>query len=159
MALHRGLCEELKDILSIQDLPKDWFCYVMLMKKWDIQYHVCKAKTHHSSRQTKPTMMLTISNTSLNPTQNTPHPTSSRSGHFGPMPIDLSASRHQLCPKECQKRIDENRGLYCGGFNHMAQDCPNKPKMLGCPLHSAIAEMAQPKISDRSASDSQLGNM
>jgi hypothetical protein len=25
-ALHRGLCEELKDILSTQDLPEDWSC-------------------------------------------------------------------------------------------------------------------------------------
>jgi hypothetical protein len=36
-ALHRGLCEELKDILSTQDLPKDWSCYVALVKKRDMQ--------------------------------------------------------------------------------------------------------------------------
>jgi hypothetical protein len=32
-ALHHGLCEELKDILSIQDLPEDWSHYVALVKK------------------------------------------------------------------------------------------------------------------------------
>jgi hypothetical protein len=48
-ALHHDLCEELKDILSIQDLPKDWSCYVALIKRWDIQYCTCKAKTHYSS--------------------------------------------------------------------------------------------------------------
>jgi hypothetical protein len=33
VALHCGICKELKDILSIQDLPEDWSCYIMLMKK------------------------------------------------------------------------------------------------------------------------------
>jgi hypothetical protein len=93
MALHRGLCEELKDILSTQDLPEDWSCYVALVKKWDMQYHVCKAETHHTSRQTKPTLMPAICNTSLNPAQNTPHPTSSSSSHFGLAAMDLSAAR------------------------------------------------------------------
>jgi hypothetical protein len=37
-ALHHSLCEELKNILSTQDLPEDWSCYVALMKKWDMQY-------------------------------------------------------------------------------------------------------------------------
>jgi hypothetical protein len=36
--LHRGLSEELKDILSTQDLPEDWANYVMLVKKRDMQY-------------------------------------------------------------------------------------------------------------------------
>jgi hypothetical protein len=158
-ALHRGLCEELKDILSIQDLPEDWSRYVALMKKWDMQYRARKAETHCSSGQTKPTTTPTICNTSPNPAQNTPHPTSSGSGHFGPAPMDLSAARRRLSPEERQKRIDENRCLYCGGFNHMARDCPNKPKMLGHPLHGAVAETAQPETSDSSASDSQSGNV
>jgi hypothetical protein len=38
-ALHHGLSEELKDILSTQDLPKDWANYVTLIKKRDMQYH------------------------------------------------------------------------------------------------------------------------
>jgi hypothetical protein len=38
-ALHRGLSEELKDILSTQDLPEDWANYVVLVKKRDMQYH------------------------------------------------------------------------------------------------------------------------
>jgi hypothetical protein len=37
-ALHRGLCEELKDILSTQDLHEAWSCYVALVKKRDMQY-------------------------------------------------------------------------------------------------------------------------
>jgi hypothetical protein len=111
-ALHCSLYEELKDILSIQDLPKDWSHYVMLIKRWDMQYYVCKAETHHSSSQTKPTTMPTTHNTSPNRTQNTPHPTSSSSGHFGPMPIDLLATRCQVSPEEYQNRIDENCCLY-----------------------------------------------
>jgi hypothetical protein len=92
VALHRGLCEELKDILSIQDLPEDWSCYVVLVKKWDMQYRVCKVEAHRSSGQTKPATMPTARNTSPNPAQNTPHPTSSSSSHFGPAPMDLSAA-------------------------------------------------------------------
>jgi hypothetical protein len=37
-ALHHGLSEELKDILSTQDLPEDWANYVVLVKKRDMQY-------------------------------------------------------------------------------------------------------------------------
>jgi hypothetical protein len=37
-ALHHGLSEELKDILSTQDLPEDWANYVALIKKRDMQY-------------------------------------------------------------------------------------------------------------------------
>jgi hypothetical protein len=158
-ALHRGLCEELKDILSTQDLPEDWSRYVALVKRRDMQYRARKAKTHHSSRQTKPTTMPTTDNTSPNPAQNAPHPTSSGSGHFGPAPMDLSGARRRLSPEERQKRIDENRCLYCGSFNHMARDCPNKPKTSGHPLHGAVAEMAQPETSDSSTSDSQSGNV
>jgi hypothetical protein len=158
-ALHRGLCEELKDILSTQDLPEDWSRYVALVKKRDMQYRVHKAETHRSSGQTKPTTTPTIRNTSPNPAQNAPHPTSSGSGYFGPVPMDLSAARHRLSPEECQKRMDENRCLYCGGFNHMAQDCPNKPKMSGHPLCSAVAETTQPETFDSSTSNSQSGNV
>jgi hypothetical protein len=87
VALHRGLCEELKDILSTQDLPEDWCRYVMLVKKRDMQYRARKAETHRSSSQTKPATMPTAHNTSPNPTQNARHPTSSGSGHFGPAVI------------------------------------------------------------------------
>jgi hypothetical protein len=93
-ALHCGLCEEFKDILSTQDLPEDWSRYIALVKKRDMQYRACKAETHCSSRQTKPTTMPTICNTSLNPAQNAPHPTSSGSSHFSPVPMDLLAARH-----------------------------------------------------------------
>jgi hypothetical protein len=92
VTLHYGLYEELKDILSIQDLPEDWSHYITLMKRQDMQYCIHKAETHYSSSQTKPAMMLTACNTSLNPTQNTPHPTSSSSRYFGPAPIELSAA-------------------------------------------------------------------
>jgi hypothetical protein len=67
-ALHCGLCDELKDILSTQDLPEDWSRYVALVKRWDMQYRTCKAETHRSYGQTKPAMMPTTRNTSPNPT-------------------------------------------------------------------------------------------
>jgi hypothetical protein len=37
-ALHRGLSEELKDILSTQDLPEDWSRYIAHIKKRDMQF-------------------------------------------------------------------------------------------------------------------------
>jgi hypothetical protein len=129
------------------------------MKKWDMQYRACKAEAHHSSGQTKPTTMPTTCNTSLNPAQNAPHPTSSSSSHCGPAPMDLLATRRRLSPEECQKRIDENRCLYCGSFNHMVRDCPNKPKTLVRPLRSAVAKMAQPEMSESSTPNPQLGNV
>jgi hypothetical protein len=38
-ALYRGLSEELKDILSTQDLPEDWSGYVTHIKKRDMPFH------------------------------------------------------------------------------------------------------------------------
>jgi hypothetical protein len=38
-ALHHSLSEELKDILSTQDLPEDWANYIALVKKRDMQYY------------------------------------------------------------------------------------------------------------------------
>jgi hypothetical protein len=73
--------------------------------------------------------------------------------------MDLLAARCRLSPEEYQKSIDENRCLYCGGFNHMARDCPNKPKTSGYPLHGAVAEMAQPEMSDSSTPNPQSGNV
>jgi hypothetical protein len=158
-ALHRGLCEELKDILSTQDLPEDWSRYVALVKRRDMQYRACKAVAHRSSGETKPATTPTACNTSPNPSQNAPHPTSSGRGHFGPAPMDLSAARRRLSPEERQKRIDENRCLYCGGFNHMAWDCPNKPKTSARPLRGAVAETAQPEVSESSTPNPQSGNV
>jgi hypothetical protein len=37
-AFHWGLCDELKDILSTQDIPKDWYEYITLVKKRDSQF-------------------------------------------------------------------------------------------------------------------------
>jgi hypothetical protein len=73
--------------------------------------------------------------------------------------MDLSAARRRLSPEERQKRIDENRCLYCGGFNHMARDCPNKPKASVRPLRGAVAETAQPETSENPTPNPQSGNV
>jgi hypothetical protein len=55
-------------------------------------------------------------------------------------PMDLSPARRRLSPEERQKRIDEVRCLYCGGFHHLARDCPNETRDPGRPLRGAVAE-------------------
>jgi hypothetical protein len=158
-ALHRGLSEELKDILSTQDLPEDWANYVALVKKRDMQYRTRKAESYRPSAPHKPsTPSPRATATALNP--HTPHPTSTGSGHLGPAPMDLSATGRRLSPEERQKRIDEGRCLYCGGFNHMARDCPNKPRTPGCSLRGAVAMTeSTPEVPACADSNPQLGNM
>jgi hypothetical protein len=159
-ALHHGLSEELKDILSTQDLPEGWSSYVTLIKKCDMEYRVHKVESHCSSGQNKSTSTLAPRNASPVPAQPAPHPTSSGSGHFGPAPMDLSPAGCHLSPEECQKSIDKGYCLYCGGFNYMARDCPNKPKVSGHPLHGTVAEMdAEPETPINSTSTSQSGNV
>jgi hypothetical protein len=63
-ALHRSLSEDLKDILSTQDLPEEWSCYVALVKKCDMQYRTCKAKSYHSSGKIKSVSMPASRNAS-----------------------------------------------------------------------------------------------
>jgi hypothetical protein len=98
-ALHHGLREELKDILSTQDLPEDWANNVMLVKKRDMQYCACKAESHCLSAPHKlstPSPHATA--TALNP--HTPHPTSTGSGYLSPAPMDLLATGCCLSPEE-----------------------------------------------------------
>jgi hypothetical protein len=73
--------------------------------------------------------------------------------------MDLSAARRRLSSEERQKRIDENRCLYSGSFNHMARDCPNKRKTSVRPLRGAVAETAQPEMSESSTPNPQSGNV
>jgi hypothetical protein len=98
-ALHHGLSEELKDILSTQDLPEDWANYVALVKKRDMQYRARKVESHQPSAPNKlstPSPCNTV--IALNP--HTPHLTSTGSGHLGPVPMDLSAAGCHLSPEE-----------------------------------------------------------
>jgi hypothetical protein len=62
-----------------------------------------------------------------------------RHTHSGPM--DLSANRRTLRPEDYQKRILEGRCLYCGGFGHVVQACPNEGS-YGCQLHGNKAHIA-----------------
>jgi hypothetical protein len=147
-ASHRGLCDELKDILSTQDVTEDWNQYVALMKWRDQQFCAQKAESARPTAVTKPASSLPRSTPPAS-TQNTAHPTSSGSGHLGPAPMDLSVARRRLSPEERQKRIDENCCLYCGGFNHMARDCPSHPKVPAHPLQVAAAEVTNRGEEDR----------
>jgi hypothetical protein len=74
--------------------------------------------------------------------------------------MDLSAARCRLSPEEWQKWIDESHYLYCSSINHIAHDCPNKPKVSGRPLHGAVAKIAaQPENRVNPTSTSQSGNI
>jgi hypothetical protein len=105
-ALHRGLSEELKDILGTQDLPEDWANYVALVKKREMQYHARKVESHRSSAPNKPSTPSPHT-TAIAPNPHAPHPTSTGSGHLGPALMDLSATGCRMSPEERQKRIDE----------------------------------------------------
>jgi hypothetical protein len=133
-ALHRGLSEELKDILSTQDLPEDWSGYVAHIKKHDIQFRARRAETYRPSGPNKANsapVPRVITRAAAPPTL---YPTNNSSGNLGPAPMDLSAARCRLSPEERQKQIDEGCCLYCGGFHHLARDCPNKARDPGRPL-------------------------
>jgi hypothetical protein len=158
-AFHRGLCDELKDILSTQDIPEDWHEYVALVKKRDSQFRARKDELHRPTVPTKSAPTPAARSTPSTPAQSTPHLTSSGSGHLGPAPMNLSAARHRLSPEECQKRIDENLCLYCGGFNHLARDCPNKPKNPTRPIRGAVAELVTPEELSKTAESAQSGNV
>jgi hypothetical protein len=158
-AFHWGLCDELKDILSTQDIPEDWHKYIALVKERDSQFQAHKAELHRPTIPTKSVLTPAAHSTPSTPTQNTPHPTSSGSSHLGLAPMDLSTTRHYLSPEECQKRIDKNRCLYCRGFNHLAQDCPNKPKNPTHPICRAVAELVTPEELSETAESAQLGNV
>jgi hypothetical protein len=158
-AFHQGLCDELKVILSTQDIPEDWHEYIALVKKRDSKFQACKAELHRPTIPTKSMLTPAARSTPSTPTQNTPHQTSSRSGHLSPAPMDLSATRRYLSPEEYQKRIDKNCCLYCGGFNHLARDCPNKPKNPTHPICRAVTKLVAPEELPETTKSAQSGNV
>ncbi|KAI1818996.1 hypothetical protein F4861DRAFT_544376 [Xylaria intraflava] len=114
-----------------------WTEYIAIVKKCDMQYRAHLAEmdrqpTHNrpsppqgsSKALSCPLVSTASATTSLAPA--TSHSTASNSGHYGPAPMDLSAARRRLTPKEKKKWLEESRCLYCGGFYHMAKNCPNK---------------------------------
>jgi hypothetical protein len=125
-----------------------------------MQYHACKVESHCSSGQNKSITMLAPCNISAIAAQPILHPTSSSSGHFGPIRIDLSAAGQCLSLEEWQNSIDKGYSLYCGGLNHIVHDCLNKAKVSGYPLLSAIPKTAtQPETPISSTTTSQSENV
>jgi hypothetical protein len=158
-ALHHSLSEELKDILSTQDLPEDWANYIALIKRRDMQYCAWKAESYYLSIPNKLSIPSPYT-TAITPNPHTPHPTSTGSSLLGPAQMDLLAARCHLSPKEWQKQIDESQCLYCRGFNYIAWDCPNKPRMPSYSLWGTIAMTESiPEVPTYADSNLQLGNM
>jgi len=44
--------------------------------------------------------------------------------------MDLSEGRRRIAAEEMVKRFTDGRCLYCGGFNHRAEECVARKKAL-----------------------------
>jgi hypothetical protein len=114
-ALLRGLNNEIKDALMLIDnIPTGFNDFVTSVQRLDNRI---RARAAEKQGRTAPRV--------TNPAPR-PAPTPSTSSGTHPGPMDLSSYRRTLPIEERRKRIAEGRCLYCGGFGHVARDCPNK---------------------------------
>ena len=51
------------------------------------------------------------------------HPTYTKSGYYGPAPMDIGRVRGPLTNEEKQKRRAQGLCLYCGKAGHLVRDC------------------------------------
>ena len=51
------------------------------------------------------------------------HPTYTKSGYYGPAPMDIGRIRGPLTNEEKQRRRAQNLCLYCGKAGHLVRDC------------------------------------
>ena len=129
--LEEGLCHELKNDLIARNEPELFADFITLLQKLDqkrrrltasVQGRKAVSTIHTHTSAGVHTHAHTHTHT---PTATkTPATATTASGiHAGPM--DLSAGRKKLMPKERARRLAEGRCLYCSGIGHVARDYPN----------------------------------
>src|SRR6266576_632079 len=123
-ALSRGLSSELKAALVAVDEPQEFPEYVRMLQRVDNKVRAIQAE--QKGRGPQQTQRAPAPRAAPAQSASAPHPTDTGARNYGPAPMDLSAYRSKLSPEERAMRIQEGRCLYCGGFNHLARDCPNK---------------------------------
>jgi hypothetical protein len=121
-ALRSGLSEDMKESFIHTDMPEDLPAFVTLWQKRDNQIRQRKAEKAAQHKWTSPSATKPPPPP---PAAMTPEkaPAGTVAGYTGPAPMDLSAGRRKISAEERQKRFEEGRCLYCGGFNHRTVDC------------------------------------
>jgi hypothetical protein len=120
-ALRSGLSEVMKDSFIHTDMPEDLPAFVTLCQTRDNQIRQRRAEKAAQHKWTSPS----ATKPPPPPAATAPEkaPAGTVAGHTGPAPMDLSAGRRKISDEERQKRVEEGRCLYFGGFNHRAVDC------------------------------------
>ena len=123
--LSRGLSNEMKDALALADqVPEAYGEFSSYLQRLDN-----RIRAREAERKGRPPSRAPAPKTPVVPVQST-----ATSTHPGPM--DLSAFRPRLSPEKRHRRIQQNICHYCGGQNHVARFCPNKPRN---PLRGNVA--------------------
>ena len=116
-ALSRGLSNEIKDALALANqVPQAYGEFASYLQRLDNR--ICAREAERKGRPAPRAPSPKVPTLPVLSTASGTHP--------GPM--DLSAFRPRLSPEERCRRIEQNMCLYCGGQNHVARFCPNKPR-------------------------------
>jgi hypothetical protein len=138
-ALQNGLCEELKDALTLLIEEEEYSAFVKQLQRLDNKLRARQAdKKKGGANSGKSGSAPARSTAPIPKTSSTSggHPTQTGSGYYGPAPMDLSEGKH-ISEEEKASRKAEGRCFYCGGVGHIARNCPNRPKKV----HGAVAEV------------------
>jgi hypothetical protein len=138
-ALQNGLCEELKDALTLLVEEEEYSAFVKKLQRLDNKLRARQAdKKKGGANSGKSGSAPARSTAPIPKTSSTSggHPTQTGSGYYGPAPMDLSEGKYIL-EEEKASRKAEGRCFYCGGVGHIARNCPNRPKKV----HGAVAEV------------------
>jgi hypothetical protein len=157
-ALRSGLSEEMKESVIHTDMPEDLPAFVTLWQKQDNQIQQRKAEKAAQHKWTSPSAMKPLPPP---PAARTPEtaPAGTVAGYTGPATMDLSAGRRKISDEERQKRFEEGRCLYCGGFNHWAVDCAVRKKARTFRVAGAEVEEGEEKTDGKGKGQVDLGKV
>jgi len=138
-SLYEGLRAELKDTLVTLETPDELDQYIILVK---LVHNTIRARAAEQKGSSS-TCRSPTTTTTTTPKPAAPPTTSTTATGTQAGPMDLSASRRRLSQAQREDRIRRGQCFYCGGANHMAQQCPNRQSHLRA---NAAAIRAPPPV-------------
>ena len=152
-AFNEGLSTEIKDALVTMDTPDDLDPYIIILNRLDnkIRARAAERKGSSSTWRQSTTTTTTTSRPAPPPA---PAPTTTATGtQAGPMDLSAGRRNRRLTQAEREDRMRRGQCFYCGGANHMARQCPNRPNQLRA--NAAAIRPPPPTVPEDSRPDSE----
>jgi len=141
-----GLNDDVKDLLLTMEDPLDLQQLITHAVKCDNRLFERRMERNGRANMSRTPAISRFSQPVITPTPTPSRPAPQQNLPPGdPMQLDTVRIKH-LTPAEKQRRKQENLCLYCGKPNHIASNCPEKPRLSRTqPTYKAYSGHAPPQ--------------